>query len=229
MAEVTDVNIVAGLPTGGTGTVPTLSKTNTAIGATNETPAANPTATAGLGGVLRGYWTDFKSFIGSLTETAPATDTASSGLNGRTQRIAQRLTSIFGGVGDTTDAMVAAGANGSVVALLKRLTTDQAAAIADTTAINVIPIFSSSGNTSATTAATGTNYTAFGSQACKQLTLENNTGTELEFTYGGTGTSFPVPNGKAFTFFGITNTNALSVRRSDTSNTQVTVKGNWAA
>jgi hypothetical protein len=36
--------------------------------------------------------------IGPLTSTAPATDTASADLNGRLQRIAQRLTTLIGGV-----------------------------------------------------------------------------------------------------------------------------------
>lgn len=40
--------------------------------------------------------------IGGLTEAAPATDTASSGLNGRLQRVAQRLTTLIGGVIGTT-------------------------------------------------------------------------------------------------------------------------------
>jgi hypothetical protein len=65
---------------------------------------------------------DFDTKVGSLTETAPATDTASSGLNGRLQRIAQRLTSIFGATGDTTDAEASSG-NGSMIAVLKRLRT----------------------------------------------------------------------------------------------------------
>jgi hypothetical protein len=65
---------------------------------------------------------DFDTKVGSLTETAPATDTASAGLNGRLQRIAQRLTSIFGATGDTTDAEVSSG-NGSMIAVLKRLRT----------------------------------------------------------------------------------------------------------
>lgn len=38
--------------------------------------------------------------IGALTETAPATDTASSGLSGRLQRVAQRLTSLIGLIGE---------------------------------------------------------------------------------------------------------------------------------
>src|SRR3954470_753044 len=118
MAEVTDVDIVAGLPTGGTGTVPTLSKTNTLAGALTETAPATDTASSGLNGRLQRVAQRLTSLIallpaalggttsanslpvvlssegpfatqtGSITEAAPATDTASSGLNGRLQRIA---------------------------------------------------------------------------------------------------------------------------------------------
>lgn len=41
------------------------------------------------------------TLVGAVTETAPASDTASSGLNGRLQRIAQRLTTLVGGVSAT--------------------------------------------------------------------------------------------------------------------------------
>lgn len=53
MAEVTDVTIVAGVPTVGDGTVPTLSKTNTVIGAVNETAPASDTASSGLNGRMQ--------------------------------------------------------------------------------------------------------------------------------------------------------------------------------
>lgn len=53
MAEVTDVDITSGIPTGGTGTVPTLSKTNTLIGAVTETAPASDTASSGLNGRLQ--------------------------------------------------------------------------------------------------------------------------------------------------------------------------------
>jgi hypothetical protein len=59
---------------------------------------------------------------GDVVEAAPATDTASSGLNGRLQRVAQRLTTIFGSLGDTADALVAAGAVGTMQAKLRRIT-----------------------------------------------------------------------------------------------------------
>lgn len=89
--------------------------------------------------------------IGIVTETAPATDTASSGLNGRLQRIAQRITSLItalgspfqagGSIGNTSfastvadganvvegavaDAVVAAGATGTISAKLRRISTD---------------------------------------------------------------------------------------------------------
>lgn len=91
----------------------------------------------------------------------------------------------------------------------------------------VIPSMTAGGNLSVQTAATGTNWTAFASQALKQLTVSNQTGTNLEFRQGGAGVGFIVPNISIFTFFGITNANQIEVRRVDTSNTQVTVTARW--
>ncbi len=124
MAEVTDVTIVGGLPTAGSGTVPTLSKTNTVIGAVDETAPATDTASSGTNGRLQRIAQRLTSLIalvpaslgskaaasafavtdstediarmGIITETAPASDTASSGLNGRLQRIAQNISTVFG-------------------------------------------------------------------------------------------------------------------------------------
>jgi hypothetical protein len=42
-------------------------------------------------------------------------------LNGRLQRIAQRLTTIFGSTGDTADAVIAQGATGTIQAKLRAL------------------------------------------------------------------------------------------------------------
>ncbi len=123
MAEVADVDIVAGVITSGTGTVPTLSRTNSSLGLTNETAASTDTATSGINGRLQRIAQRITSLIallptalgsaaasaslavthstediaraGIITETAPATDTASSGHNGRLQRIAQRITSLI--------------------------------------------------------------------------------------------------------------------------------------
>ena len=83
------------------------------------------------------------------------------------------------------------------------------------------------GHVSAQTAATGTNWTAFGSQSLKQLTISNQTGVTLEFRQGGSGVGFQIPSGAFYTFFGITNANQIDVRRVDTSNTQVTVQARW--
>ena len=92
---------------------------------------------------------------------------------------------------------------------------------------NVLPLMASGGNLSVTTAATGTTYTAFASQACKQLTISNQSGTTIEVRQGGAGVAFQIPTAAFYTFFGITNTNQLDVRRVDTSNTQVTVTARW--
>lgn len=93
----------------------------------------------------------------------------------------------------------------------------------------VLPSMASGGNISAQTNATGTNYTAFASQACKQLTLSNQSGTTIEVRQGGAGVGFQIPTGAFYTFFGLTNSNQLEIRRVDTSNTQITITARWEA
>jgi hypothetical protein len=93
----------------------------------------------------------------------------------------------------------------------------------------VEPIMKSGGNTHVTTSGTGTNFTAFAAQPCQQLTVVNNTGTDVEVQQGGTGDTLPVINGSAYPFYGLTDASQLSIRRIDTSNTTVTVKARWEA
>lgn len=65
MAEITDIDIVLGLPTSGSGTVPTLSKTNTVIGGVIETAPATDTASSGLNGRLQRIAQRLTTLIGS--------------------------------------------------------------------------------------------------------------------------------------------------------------------
>ena len=97
------------------------------------------------------------------------------------------------------------------------------------TPIGVIPSMASGGNTSAQTAATGTNWVAFAAQACKRLTLANNTGAKVEFRQGGAGVGDVVFDGGYFVIEGVTNASQVEVRRVDTSNTQVTIAARWEA
>lgn len=90
-------------------------------------------------------------------------------------------------------------------------------------------VMSSAGHLLVTTAAVGTNWTAFASQACKQLTVSNQSGTVIEFRHGGAGAGFQVPSGAFYTFYGLTNANQIEARRVDTSNTQVIVTARWEA
>jgi hypothetical protein len=87
--------------------------------------------------------------------------------------------------------------------------------------------FTQGGNLSVQTSATGTNWVSLSSQACVKLTISNQTGTSLEVRQDGAGVGFVLPTGLVFTFEGITNANQLSVRRVDTSNTQVTASTRW--
>jgi hypothetical protein len=93
--------------------------------------------------------------------------------------------------------------------------------------IGVSPQLSSGGNASAQTNATGTNFTVLGSQACKQLTVVNNTGTTIEVQQGGSGVALPIQDQDRYTFYGLSNANQLGIRRVDQSNTQVTVAYRW--
>jgi hypothetical protein len=75
-----------------------------------------------------------------------------------------------------------------------------------------------------TTAATGTNWTAFGSSACDALDLTNSTSGAIEYRRGGAGNGMQVLSGASRLIVGISNANQIEVRRVDTSNTQVTVQ-----
>jgi uncharacterized coiled-coil protein SlyX len=91
----------------------------------------------------------------------------------------------------------------------------------------VIPSMTSGGNIEKATNVDGTTYEAFASQACKQLTISNQSGVAIEFQQGGSGVAFPIPNGIMLTIFGITNANQIAIRRTDTSATPVTIPARW--
>lgn len=97
----------------------------------------------------------------------------------------------------------------------------------DNSKLSTIPAMTTGGNVSAQTTALGTTYQAFGSQACKQLTVSNQTGTTIEVQQGGTGVGFEIPTGAMMPFYGLSNANALGIRRKDQATTQVTVTARW--
>lgn len=77
------------------------------------------------------------------------------------------------------------------------------------------------------TAATGTNWTAFGGADStdtrfNRLHVINNTGTTLSFRRNGGGTVFNLPQGLTWSF-AIVHLSNLEVKRTDESNTQVTI------
>lgn len=99
----------------------------------------------------------------------------------------------------------------------------------DEEAQNVVPRMVSGGHLSAQTANPGATYVLFGSQACKQLTISNQTGVTIEVQQGGAGVGFQLPPGVLAPFYGLTNANQLGIKRADNSNTQVTVTARWEA
>lgn len=130
---------------------------------------------------------------------------------------------------DVTNAALGAPAdaeatgNGSQIAILKRLRTLLSGLL------GVVPQMGGGGHASVQTANPGTGYALLAAQACKQVTIINDTGTTILVQQGGAGVGVPVFDQTAFTFFGLTNANNLGVKRKDDSNTQVTVALRWEA
>ncbi len=90
--------------------------------------------------------------------------------------------------------------------------------------VSSVPTAGSGTILSLTTNATGATFNAFSSQACVALDIVNNTNTTIEYRRNGVGTAMQIPAGAARMVIGITDASQISVRRTDTSNTQVTVQ-----
>lgn len=76
---------------------------------------------------------------------------------------------------------------------------------------------------SLTTAATGSTYTAFGSQACNSLDIVNTSSVAIEYRRGATGNAMTILSGSSRLIVGITDASQIDVRRVDQSNTQITI------
>lgn len=100
----------------------------------------------------------------------------------------------------------------------------------DQDALTVGPHLQTGGNISvATPAAGGSAFTTLPTQAAKQLTVVNVTGSQIEVRQGGGGVALPLPDGTIYTFYGITNLNQLSLRRSDGLTSSLAVACRWEA
>lgn len=110
----------------------------------------------------------------------------------------------------------------TIIAFIKRALTNW------TNLLGIIPVRKTAGGHIALqTDAAGTDFVAFSSQACTQLTIVNDTGVNVEVKQGSGTIYLPVISNMAYKFEGITNANQLSVRRFDQNVAQVTVKARW--
>jgi hypothetical protein len=91
----------------------------------------------------------------------------------------------------------------------------------------VMPVSSASGYGSVQTNATGANFVALSQQVAGSVTIINNTGTTLEISKDGGTTKIQLPTAASFCVNFITDANQVSVRRADTSNSQVTAYYEW--
>lgn len=154
------------------------------------------------------------SDLGAPADAVATTDTGTFSITALIKRGLQRWTSLL--------AILPAslGAKASAASLPVVLASDQAT-------LSVAPVLTAGGHISVSTAVSGTGYTAFGGQACKQITICNGSGIDIGVTVGGAGVEVPVFAGTYMTFFGLTNANQLHVRRVDTGTVQVPVTARW--
>lgn len=89
---------------------------------------------------------------------------------------------------------------------------------------NSVPVATSVTILNLTTAAIGSNWTAFASQSCNALDIVNNTPAAIEYRRGGSGSSMQITSGAGRIVVGITNANQIEVRRVDQLDTQVIVQ-----
>jgi len=137
-------------------------------------------------------------------------------------------------IGAQADAAAAADGTGnySIIAALKGGLLNWATLLARIPALvnGRVPV-SSSVPTSASgvilalqTSVNGTDWTAFGNQACVALDIVNNTGTTVEYRRGAAGTAMQIPADSARMVIAITNANQIEVRRTDVGTTRVTLQ-----
>lgn len=91
----------------------------------------------------------------------------------------------------------------------------------------VKPMFTNSGNLPDITVAGGTAWTTLPSQELAQLTIYNDTGFVLEMRQDGVGGTALVFTDRETPFFGITNSNQVSLRRRDGLADPLVVHARW--
>lgn len=93
----------------------------------------------------------------------------------------------------------------------------------------VKPTLASAGHVSTNTNASGSGWSAFASTPCVQLTISNDTGTDIEVRQDAGSNLLTIFNGTYYTLYGLSDTSQITVRRKDQSVTQVLVKARWEA
>lgn len=204
----------AATPTFNIGTAPSLSSIDTKL--TSQATAANQATTNA----------SLSSIDSKLTNVATTTlQTA-----GNTS-----LNNIDLDLGSTSDtAALSDTGTFSLIALVKRALQNWTTLLSKipnqvSGRIPVLPSMGGGGNTFVTTSTTGTNWVTYPAQACKQLTLSNQSGATVEVRQDGAGVSLHIPTGVFYTFFGINDASQLSLKRVDSSNTPAYISARWEA
>lgn len=226
------INVAVTSGGGGDASAANQAAANSLLGAATETAPASDTASSGLNGRLQRVAQRLTALIAAIGTPLQAGGAVSVSNLPATQAVSAASLPLPSGAATSAKQDTLAGLVGEVQTnptantVLDRL---KVIATALAGVLGVTPQMASGGNISAQTANPGTSYTAFGSQACKQVTVVNDTGTTILVQQGAAGVGVPIFDQSAFTFFGLSNANALGVKRKDDGNTQVTVAARWEA
>lgn len=232
---VVDVSGGSSAPSGSTSTVVTLYTVTTAFaGAALNDTLSETTVISSTGAIQNTIWTNI------TTDTALATQPLGVNIsqqgrdpltNAQLRAAALLITAPALGAPADAPATSDTGTFG-LIALIKRGLQNWTTLLARIPALvgnrmpvqNSVPTAATGAILALTTNATGTTFTAFSASACIALDIVNNTGTTIEYRRGGTGTALQIPTGSARLVVGITNADQVGVRRTDTSNVQVSLQ-----
>jgi hypothetical protein len=184
------------------------------LGAQGDTPQTSASTAASLFGYVKGGLDRWATFLGRIPASLGAKTAATS------FSITLATDDVQLGTNSTDAAQLTGGAGllGWVSGISKKIT-DLITATNNAGKVTAASIDSTA------TSTTGANFALLTAGACTEITLNNAelNAVDIRYQRGGTGASMPIPAGSVALIEGITNSNAIGIKRADDSNTAVTV------
>jgi hypothetical protein len=184
------------------------------LGAQGDTAQTSASTAASLFGYVKGGLDRWATFLSRIPASLGAKTAATS------FSITLATDDVQLGTSSTDAAQLTGGAGllGWVSGISKKITDL-------ITATNNVGKVTAASIDSTATSTTGANFALLTAGACTEITLNNAelNAVDIRYQRGGAGASMPIPAGSVALIEGITNSNAIGIKRADDSNTAVTV------